>query len=255
MTVTAVVQKWKGHSNYEFDVISRRKAPEYLDWGYASGTTLFRVAPGTDMDALGKKLKDIEVDMKGNIRKYPVHITPITEYHYTHPKYNIFIRIEYVRLFCLISLLIVLGALSNYLIIYLIRIRMMQREWALRKVNGASERSLVALLMSEIVLLLLASVPVGFLLVEVSLPIFKRWSYITEENNLFFYKETLIYISIVIGTVGYIFRYHPSLFYLLPTDRGLVSIGGQYWFYILYNNDDETIASSAYICRHGSHQY
>ena len=27
MTVTAVVQKWKGHSNYEFDVISRRKAP------------------------------------------------------------------------------------------------------------------------------------------------------------------------------------------------------------------------------------
>ena len=99
-------------------MISRRKAPEYLDWGYASGTTLFRVAPGTDMDALGKKLKDIEVDMKGNIRKYPVHITPITEYHYTHPKYNIFIRIEYVRLFCLISLLIVLGStiqLSHYL--------------------------------------------------------------------------------------------------------------------------------------------
>lgn len=27
--------------NYE-----QRKAPEYLDWGYASGTTLFRVASG-----------------------------------------------------------------------------------------------------------------------------------------------------------------------------------------------------------------
>ena len=97
--------------------------------------------------------------------------------------------------------MIVLGALSNYLIIYLIRIRMRQREWALRKVNGASEGSLIALLMSEILLLLLASVPVGFLLVEISLPIFKRWSYIAEENNLFFYKETLIYMSIAIGTV------------------------------------------------------
>lgn len=129
--------------------------------------------------------------MRGNVRKYPVHITPITEYHYTYPKYNIFIRIEYVRLFCLISLLIVLGALSNYLIIYLIRIRMRQREWALRKVNGASERSLIALLMSEILLLLLVSVPVGFLLVEISLPIFKRWSYIAEENNLFFIKRRL----------------------------------------------------------------
>ncbi|WP_270611788.1 ABC transporter permease [Bacteroides intestinalis] len=201
MTVTAVVQKWKGHSNYDFDIISRRKAPEYLEWGYASGTTLFRVTPDTDINALCKKLKDIEVNMRGNVRKYPIHITPITEYHYTHPKYNIFIRIEYVRLFCLISLLIVLGALSNYLIIYLIRIRMRQREWALRKVNGASEGSLIALLMSEILLLLLASVPVGFLLVEISLPIFKRWSYIAEENNLFFYKETFIYMSIAIGTV------------------------------------------------------
>ena len=201
MIVTAVVQKWKGHSNYDFDIISRRKAPEYLEWGYASGTTLFRVTPGTDIDALCKRLKEIEVNMRGNVRKYPIHITPITEYHYTHPKYNIFIRIEYVRLFCLISLLIVLGALSNYLIIYLIRIRMRQREWALRKVNGASERSLIALLMSEILLLLLVSVPVGFLLVEISLPIFKRWSYIAEENNLFFYKETFIYMSIAIGTV------------------------------------------------------
>ena len=71
----------------------------------------FRARGAEVEDTLGKKLKDIEVDMKGNIRKYPVHITPITEYHYTHPKYNIFIRIEYVRLFCLISLLIVLGAL------------------------------------------------------------------------------------------------------------------------------------------------
>lgn len=201
MIVTAVVQEWKGHSNYDFDVIARREAPAHQEWGYAIGTTLFRVAPGTNIDILRKKLEDLEVDMKGYMRKYPIHITPLTEYHYTHSNYDTFVRIEYVRLFCLISLLIVLGALSNYLIIYLIRIRMRQREWALRKVNGATEKSLILLLMSEIILLLFAVILVGLLLTEISLPTFKRWSHILDESNLFFYKETLIYMSIAIGAV------------------------------------------------------
>lgn len=200
MTITAVVQEWKGHSNYDFDVISRRKAPKYQEWGYADGTTLFRVAPGTNIDALQKKLESMEVDMRGTIRKYPVRITPLTEMHYTYPYYNTFVRIEYVRLFCLVSMLIVLGALSNYLIIYLIRIRMRQREWALRKVNGATEKSLIILLMSEIILLLFAAILVGLLLVEICLPTFKQWSYIFEESY-FFYKETLIYMSIATGIV------------------------------------------------------
>lgn len=200
MTITAVVQEWKGHSNYDFDVISRRKAPKYQEWGYADGITLFRVAPGTNIDALQKKLESMEVDMRGTIRKYPVRITPLTEMHYTYPYYNTFVRIEYVRLFCLVSMLIVLGALSNYLIIYLIRIRMRQREWALRKVNGATEKSLIILLMSEIILLLFAAILVGLLLVEICLPTFKQWSYIFEESY-FFYKETLIYMSIATGIV------------------------------------------------------
>lgn len=200
MTITAVVQEWKGHSNYNFDIISRRKTPKYQEWGYADGTTLFRVTPGTNVDALQKKLESMEVDMRGTIRKYPVRITPLTEMHYTYPHYNTFVRIEYVRLFCLVSMLIVLGALSNYLIIYLIRIRMRQREWALRKVNGATEKSLIILLMSEIILLLFAAILVGLLLVEICLPTFKQWSYIFEESY-FFYKETLIYMSIATGTV------------------------------------------------------
>lgn len=201
LTVTAVVKEWEGHSNYDFDVIARNEAPEYQEWGYAAGMTLFRVAKGTDMDALRKKLGGIEVTLKNRQMKYPVKITPLTEWHYTYPRFNTFIRIEYVRLFCLISLLIVLGALFNYLILYLIRIRMRQREWALRKVNGATERSLIALLMYEIILLLTAAVLTGFLLVELSLPVFKHWSHIFDEENSFFYKETFLYMSAAIGVV------------------------------------------------------
>lgn len=201
LIITAIVEEWEGHSNYDFDVISRSPAPEYMEWGYAAGTTLFRVAKGTDMDALRKKLEAIEVTQKDMPMKYPVKATPLTELHYTYPSHHTFVRIEYVRLFCMISMLIVLGALFNYLILYLIRIRMRQREWALRKVNGATERGLIGLLMTEIILLLFAAILVGFLLVEVALPTFKSWSHIYVEDNFFFYQETLIYMMIAVGSV------------------------------------------------------
>lgn len=201
LIITAVVKEWKGHSNYDFDVISRGAAPEYQEWGYAAGTTLFRVAKGTDMEALREKLEAIEVSLKDRPMKYPVKATPLTELHYTYPTHHTFVRIEYVRLFCMISMLIVLGALFNYLILYLIRIRMRQREWALRKVNGATERGLIGLLMTEIVLLLLAAIFVGFLLVEITLPTFKSWSHIYVEDKFFFYRETLVYMLMAVGSV------------------------------------------------------
>lgn len=273
LIITAVVQEWKGHSNYDFDVIARRETPKHQEWGYSSGRTLIRIAPDTDIDALCKKLKSIKVDMRGNTKEYPVQIIPITEYHYTYPMYNTFIRIGYVRLFCLVSLLIVLGALSNYLIIYLIRIRMRQREWALRKVSGASEGSLIALLMSEILLLLAVAVPIGFLLMELSLPTFKRWSYIREENTLFFYKETLIYMSAVAGMIllfawgiwpgtaafhlaeSHLVRLFPPLPHLLPPGGCGFSADRQHRFPFLYLRDDETAALPAHVCGHGGYPY
>lgn len=196
-TITAVVEGWK-HTNYNFDLVGKRVPDENRLWNFASGQTLFRVIPGTDIEALKKKLKDMEVtDNEGKKIKYPVIITPLIEEHYTHPSTSAFIHIEHIRLFCIISLLIALSALANYLIMYLIRIRMRQREWALRKVNGASNTGLMSLLVSELLLLLFMSFLVALFLMEISLSAFRSISGINE-NALFFYKEAGIYMSIVL---------------------------------------------------------
>lgn len=196
-TITAVVEGWE-HSNYGFDYVAKRTFHDEMLWQTSAGQTLLRVVPGADITALKKKLENMEVvDNEGKKMKYPVSITPLSENHYTHPDRDVSVRIEHIRLFCITGLLIVASALSNYLIMFLIRVRIRLREWALRKVNGASDTGLLLLLVTELVLLLSAAFLIGLLLMEIVLPHFKSLSGIAE-GNPFFYKETAVYMSVVL---------------------------------------------------------
>jgi len=204
LTITAVFKEWEGHSNYHFDFLTLIE-PRYAQWGYQSVNTLVRLYPGVDVEKLSQKLLELSImekhEQNGHTfehkREIGVILTPLTELHYTHPQDSATIHLEHIRLFCLIGLLIVLSALFNYLIMYLIRIRMRQREMALRKVNGASNNSLMLLLMSELFLMIIIVLFVGGLLIEVLLPDFKELSMI-KEDNMFFYQEFILYMGIII---------------------------------------------------------
>lgn len=181
LTITAVFKEWKEHSNYNFDFLVPIEQ-KYAQWGYQSMNTLVRLHSGVNVEELSRKLLNISVTEKyennGHTTEYKnnigVILTPLTELHYTHPQNDATIHLEHIRLFCLIGLLIVLSALFNYLIMYLIRIRMRQREMALRKVNGASDSSLMLLLMSELFLLIVIALFIGGLLIELLSPAFKN---------------------------------------------------------------------------------
>lgn len=83
------------------------------------------------------------------------------------------------------------------------RIRMRRRELALRKVNGASNKGLLSLLLTELILLLIISLGVGLMIMELILPTFKHLSQI-DESISFFYIEVLVYIlSLIVITVGF----------------------------------------------------
>ncbi len=204
LTITAVFKEWKEHSNYNFDFLVPIEQ-KYAQWGYQSMNTLVRLHSGVNVEELSRKLLNISVTEKyennGHTTEYKnnigVILTPLTELHYTHPQNDATIHLEHIRLFCLIGLLIVLSALFNYLIMYLIRIRMRQREMALRKVNGASDSSLMLLLMSELFLLIVIALFIGGLLIELLSPAFKKLSMI-EENRMFFYRESILYMGGII---------------------------------------------------------
>lgn len=201
-TIVAIVKSWEGHSLFSFDIL----LPFYdanPNWGRQRCQTLFRTYPNCDMKALQQRLSEHEVQQEGH--KYPIS-TPIallSTLRSTHPRENVNVKLDHIRLFACISGLVIICGICNYLTMLVTRIRMRRRELALRKVNGSSNRGLLTLLLIELVLLLLLSSGVGLVLIELILPTFKRLSQI-DESTSFFYIEVFVYIlSLVAVTVGF----------------------------------------------------
>lgn len=195
--VAAIVEEWKGHSNLSFDILSSASSSDF-NWNLFQGYTLLRTTPGTNITLLRAKLKEMSVGKDSLLRNMPTYITPLTALQYTHPIREVNVKLSHVRLFALIGGLVIACGLFNYLVLYGIRIRMRKRELALRKVNGASDGSLLMLLISELLLLLFISLLLGMVLIEFSLPLFKRLSQI-EESTVFFYKESAVYLLALIA--------------------------------------------------------
>lgn len=200
-TIVAVVESWKGHSQFPFDIL----LPFYDSephWGRQQCSTLFRVYPDSDINALEQRLAKYEVQQNAHRISISTPIALLSTLRSTHPGNEINVKLEHIRLFAIIGALVIICGLCNYLTMLITRIRMRKRELALRKVNGASNGSLLALLLSELILLLAISFGGGIVLVELILPAFKRMSQI-DENTPFFYKEVVAYLfSLIAITIG-----------------------------------------------------
>ena len=149
-----------------------------------------------------QRLSKAEVEQNSHKRSISIPIAPLTTLRSTHPPDNVNVKLNHVRLFACIGALVIICGLCNYLTMHVTRIRMRKRELALRKVNGASNGSLLSLLLSELILLLAISSGVGLVLIELILPAFKRLSQIGESTS-FFYTEVITYIlALLLLTTG-----------------------------------------------------
>ena len=202
MTIVAVVKSWEGHSIYPFDILL--PYPDWeAHWGRQQCHTLFRVYPDTDIKALEQRLAEYKVQQDGH--KYPnsTLIAPLSTLRSSHPREDVNVKLNHIRLFACISGLVIICGICNYLTMLITRIRMRKRELALRKVNGSSNGGLLTLLLTELVLLLILSSGIGLVLIELILPTFKRLSQI-DEGTSSFYIEVFVYIlSLIAVTVGF----------------------------------------------------
>lgn len=201
-TIVAVVKSWKGHSIYPFDILL-----PYIDrephWGRMQCHTLFRGHPNTDVEALAKKLEKYKVRQDSHEIEESTPIALLSALRSTHPREDVNVKLNHVRLFAFIGGLVIVCGLCNYLTMLVTRIRMRKRELALRKVNGSSNGGLLALVLTEFVLLLMIALGIGVMLIELVLPMFKRLSQI-DESTSFFYIEVLIYmVLLIVVTVGF----------------------------------------------------
>lgn len=200
-TIVAVVKSWEGHSSYSFDILLPFH-DNYADWGRYQCQTLFRVYPNSDVKALEKRLSKYEVEQNASKHLVSTPISPLTTLRSTHPREDINVNLNHIRLFAGISILVIICGFCNYLTILVTRIHIRKRELALRKISGSSNGALLRLLLSELILLLVISLGIGAMLTELVLPAFKRLSLI-DENTSFFYREVLAYmLSLIVVSIG-----------------------------------------------------
>ena len=91
-------------------------------------------------------------------------------YGHTEPKY------QYIRVFILIGVLIVLISVINYINLSTARSATRAREIGLRKVNGADKIQLIRQFMGESFLICLLSYFIAMLLVEIVIPYFNQFT-------------------------------------------------------------------------------
>lgn len=230
--ICAIVQAENRHTNFPFDFIGNPELGK--TWWHITWSILIKVKPDTDIEELESKINanlPAELKQVTSIRKTGIEriiLTPLSKLHYAkdfRDDKEAGITFQYIIYFSIAGILIITCALINYLTLFINRMRVRQREMALRMIHGANIRSLVSLLTVEFLLLLACAVTTGFLLIEICFPSFIELTGIdTAKSSL--YGEAFLFIgliSLIILTaiIGLLYiLYHRSLHLSLRYNTG-----------------------------------
>lgn len=143
--------------------------------------TYVKLHPGADLSAANKKLTDIEKELTGwtasSGKPYEQYFffQPITEIHlFSHRKQEIEANsdIGNVYIFSSIGLLILLIAIINYINLATAMASKREREMAMKKALGARKFQLINLVLTESVMVALASTFMASVIAMITLPYF-----------------------------------------------------------------------------------
>jgi len=177
-TICAVVAGWNQPSNYRFDIIESLEMN--YTWNDSRGeNVLIKLLPETNIEAFKKKLAEFKTEKKsdnntGNLTIEKIKLIPLTQIRYKDTDINREVSFQYIVYFAIAGLLVIFCSLLNYLILFISRFRIRQKELALRVVCGASGSSLFLLLSVEFLLTLLLAFGLGLTCVQLVLPTFRK---------------------------------------------------------------------------------
>lgn len=230
--ICAVVRAENIHTCFPFELIGN---PELgRTWWYITWNMLIKVKPDVNIEELESKinanlpaeLKQVTSTRKTGIER--IVLTPLSQLHYAkdfRDDKEAGITFQYIIYFSIAGMLIIACALINYLTLFINRMRVRQREMALRMIHGANILSLISLLTVEFLLLLVCSVTTGFLLIEICLSPFIELTEIDAPKSSL-YGEAFLFIGLIslvilAAIIGLLYvLYHRSLHQSLRHDAG-----------------------------------
>ncbi len=181
-TVGAVVENIPANATVQFDWLvnfSEQEQEWMKEWGNNSFLTYARLGPhvtAARAEASMKGLYARYINVKDAKNMYPV-LHPLTDVHlYSDYKNGKVVggQIEYVRIFSLVAVFILLIACINFMNLATARSQKRAREIGVRKVVGAHRWSLIGQFISESMLTCLLAAGVALMLVSLALPAFNQ---------------------------------------------------------------------------------
>jgi putative ABC transport system permease protein len=179
-TVAGVFKAPPANATDQFDLLLpyalyvKKEAEDVANWGSNGVVTYLLLKEGTDIHQFNAKIKDYassRAKWEGDLflQKYS------DRYLYNRYENGVQVggRIEYVRLFSIIAIFILIIACINFMNLSTARASGRVKEVGVRKVIGARRGSLVLQFMGESVLMAFLSLLLAMLLVSLFLPVFR----------------------------------------------------------------------------------
>ena len=183
LSVCAVVEGSGEHTSFPFSYWYNHIDPVWHDQcAYNVCMVVIKLREGVSLEAFQQKFDRYVgrlTEKQGKAVLEGCRFIPLSRYHYASFNEERTIRFNYLVLFAGVGLLVILSSLFNYLMLFVSRMRMREREIELRKACGSSRMRLFLLFMTEYLLVIVFAGLVGMVLIELLLPLFRNVSGVT----------------------------------------------------------------------------
>lgn len=221
LKITAVFENIPANSSQQFDFLRTWydfvKENDWVhNWGNTDPSTYIQLRKDADPLKVESKIKDFiyRYKQKDNSFRTELALQPYPE-KYLHSSFkNGYIdggRIEYVNLFMIVAVFILLIACINFMNLATAQSAKRAKEVGLRKVVGAARSSLVKQFIGEALLLTLFSIVIAIVLSTALLPAFNS---LTGKQLSIPFAQPLFWLSIIalIIITGFVAGSYPALF-------------------------------------------
>ena len=247
--VTAVIEDIPAQSHFQADFLlplHETRDAKVAKWGNHIFTTYLLLRPGTDPKLVDAKFERIlqtyvdpalrqffntslaETRKAGNYFNYS--LMPLTKIHLYSDRDGELLpnnNIEYVYLFLLIALFILLIAIFNFINLTTARSAKRAREVGVRKVAGCTRAELVLQFLSESLLTTFFALLVGVGLAYLLLPIFNTLAAKKLTFSEIINISSVLYLLAGSGLVGVLAGLYPALY--LSSFKPITALAGKLW--------------------------
>ncbi|MDA3891014.1 MAG: ABC transporter permease [Salinivirgaceae bacterium] len=188
----------------------KRSIDYYTDWEHCNEfTTIALLNKKANITDIEKKCSDIYLKYRNDLKDGGIHLQPYHEMYLQsagleNVKTLKVSRFESLRIFLSIGILILLVACLNYILISSSELKHSFTEIACRKVNGASGRQIVYLVLLKSFIISIASLIPAFIFVKLSMPFFNSYFQKELDFSLFFEWQYIV-AMLLITTITAVF--------------------------------------------------